>query len=86
MYKCVPVDWKPLVTDSIESQHIRCHELQEGNELSMLVANFKGQHAKALVLINTQDNYSFAPQFLEGKIIKVDVVWIYMIIDKISDV
>ena len=64
----MPVDWKPLVTDDVQAQHIRCHELQEGDELSMLVANFKGQHAKALILINTQDNYSIAPQFLEGRV------------------
>ena len=64
----MPVDWKPLVIDDVESQHIRCHELQEGDELSMLVANFKAKHAKALILINTQDNYSIASQFLEGRV------------------
>ncbi len=67
MEKCVPVDWKILVTDDVQSQHIRCHPLQEGDELSMLVSNFREQHAKAVILINTQDNYSIAPQFLEGQ-------------------
>ncbi len=66
MDKCVPVDWKILVTDDVQSQHIRCHPLQDGDELSMLVSNFKEQHAKAVILINTQDNYSIAPQFLKG--------------------
>ena len=64
--KCVPVDWKVLVSDDVESEHIRCHGLRDGDDLSMLVANFKGQHAKALILLNTQENYSIAPQFLEG--------------------
>ena len=67
MEKYVPVDWKILVTDDVQSHHIRCHELQDGDELSMLVSNFKDQHAKAVILINTQNNYSIVPQFLESK-------------------
>ena len=68
---CVPVNWMPLVTDDVEShimqeKHIRCHELHKGDELSMLVANLEEQQAEALILINTQNNYSIAPQFLEG--------------------
>ena len=77
------MDWKPLVTDNVESQHIRCHELHEGDELSMLVANFKAQHAKAVILINTQDNYFIAPRFLEGRVhglISALVYAVYIII------
>ncbi len=70
MDKCVPVDWKILVTDDVQSQHIRCHPLQDGDELSMLVSNFKEQHAKAVILVNTQDNYSIDRQFLEGECVQ----------------
>ncbi|XP_064393609.1 uncharacterized protein LOC135341066 isoform X2 [Halichondria panicea] len=66
MDKCVAVDWKIMVTDDVQSHHIRCHQLQAGDKLSVLLSNFKKQHAKAVILINTQDNYSIVPQFLEG--------------------
>ena len=62
----MPVDWKILATEDVQSQHIRCHELLPKDDLAMLVANFKQAHAKAVILINTQENYSIAPQFLEG--------------------
>ncbi len=66
--KYMSVDWNIMVTaDDVQSHHIRCHQLQVGDELSMLVSNFKKQHAKAVILINTQDNYSIALQFLEGE-------------------
>ncbi len=69
MDKCVPaVEWKLLVTgDGVQSQHIRCHQLIEGDDLSMLVSDFKEKHAKAVILINTHDSYSIAPQFLKGQ-------------------
>ncbi len=73
MDKCVVVDWKILVTDDVQSHHIRCHQLQDGDKLSMLVSNFKEQHAKAVILINTQDNYSIVPQFLEGEFVSVRI-------------
>ena len=62
-----PVDWKLLVTtEDIESQHIRCHELQTGDKLSELVAGFQNSYAVAVVLINSNDNYSLHPTFLAG--------------------
>ena len=67
MGKSVSVSWRPLVTDDVEAQHIRCHELQDTNELSVLEAKLKGQHVKALILINTQDNYFVTSKILEGK-------------------
>ena len=69
MDKCVAVDWKIMVTDDVQSHHIRCHQLQAGDKLSVLLSNFKKQHAKAVILINTQDNYSIVPQFLEGEFV-----------------
>ena len=64
--KLVPVDWKLLVTtESMECQNIRCHKLQPGDNLLQLIASFQRKHAVAVVLINTSDNYSLHPSFLE---------------------
>ena len=64
MDKCVPVDWKLIVTEDVQSQHIRCHELKFDDNLVDLVYRFKKTYAKAVVLINTQENYNIAPQLL----------------------
>ena len=65
--KLAPVDWKLLVTtEDIESQHIRCHELQTGDNLPELVASFQNSYAVAVVLINTSDNFTLHPRFLAG--------------------
>ena len=63
--KLTPVDWKLLVTEKVESQHIRCHELQAGDNLSELIASFQKAHALAVVLINTSDSYILQSSFLE---------------------
>ena len=71
LYPCIdkymPVDWILLVANKVQGQHIRCHTLQQGDNLSFLIATSKAQQAEAIILINTQDNYSIAPQFQEGR-------------------
>jgi len=64
--KSVPVDWKLFVAEDVQSQHIRYHELQAGDNLPKLVADFQNAYAMAVVLINTSDNYSLHPSFLKG--------------------
>ena len=66
MDKLVLIDWKIIVNDDIQSQHIRCHALQPGDKVKDLISSFKRALAKAVVLINTQDNYTLAPEFTEG--------------------
>ena len=67
MDKPVLVDWRIVVNDDdIQSQHVRCHALQPGDNVKELVATFRKALAKAVVLINTQDNYTLAPEFTEG--------------------
>ena len=68
---CVPVDWKLLVSedDVPAHDHIRCHQLREGDVLSMLLTKFEGQRAKVLVIINTEDNYSIKPHFMKGRLL-----------------
>ena len=60
------IDWKIIVNDDIQSQHIRCHALQPGDKVKDLISSFRKALAKAVVLINTQDNYTLAPEFTEG--------------------
>ena len=64
--KSAPVDWKLLVSEDVQSQHIRWHELQAGDDLPKLIADFQNAYAMAVVLINTTDNYSLHPSFLKG--------------------
>ena len=65
--KPVQIDWKIIVNnDDIECQHIRCHALQPGDSIKELVSTFKKALAKAVVLINTQDNYTLSPELTEG--------------------
>ena len=60
------VDWTVIALEDIKCQHIRCHQLQVNDRLKELVSNFKKAHAVAVVLINTQQNYSIAPHSFEG--------------------
>ena len=59
-----PVDWKLLATEDVESQHIRCHELQIGDNLPKLITAFQKAYAVIVVLINTSEDYFLHPSFL----------------------
>ena len=50
----------------MESQNIRCHELQAGDNLPELIADFQSAYAVAVVLINTSENYFLHSSFLTG--------------------
>ena len=64
--KLTPVDWKVLVTKSMECQHVRCYELQTRDNLPELITGFLKTNAVAVVLINTSDDYVLHPSFLTG--------------------
>lgn len=66
METAVPVDWKVLVTENVESQHIRCHELQPTDQLSSLIPEFQKAYAMAIVLINVDDTYILPEACLKG--------------------
>ena len=65
MEKATPVNWKILVTEDVQSQHIRCHELQPGDSLAQLVRQYRSAYALAVVVINMEDSYTLAPAFLK---------------------
>lgn len=66
MEKPTKLDWKYIANHDIQSQHIRCHELQPGEKVKELVSSFRKVHSKGIVLINTQNNYDLDPAFMEG--------------------
>ena len=64
--KLTPVDWKLLVTEDVECQHIRYHELRDGENFLELITDLQKAHTLAVVLINTSENYSLCASFLIG--------------------
>ena len=66
MEKCVAVDWQCLVTEDEQAENIRLHELEQGQNLPQLLKYFKENWAKAVVLINTTDEYELAEEFVCG--------------------
>ena len=62
----VHVDWKVIVGDVIQSQHIRFYILQPEDKIKDLISSFTRTLAKAVVFVNTKDNYTLAPKFTDG--------------------
>ena len=60
------MDWKILVTEDVQSQHIRCHKLSPGDDLPRLVEQFRGAYAMATVVINTENSHTLDPSYLQG--------------------
>ena len=60
------MDWKLLITENVGCQNIRCHELQAGDKLQELITDFQETNAKAVVLINTSNDYSLNRPILAG--------------------
>ena len=61
-----PVDWKILVSEDVQSQHIRCHELRPEDNLPQLVAQYQQAYAVATVVINSEDSHTLNPSYLQG--------------------
>eukprot|EP00731_Ephydatia_muelleri_P026844 Em0018g944a len=69
-----PVDWKVLAAEDegIEGEHIRCLLLKEGEDLGQLVEQFQSAHAKAIVFVNTREDFMVeAQQWPQGSSIPV---------------
>ena len=71
-YKCAfvnevtAVSKAVVVTTSIEGQHMRCHELQEGQSIWNVLSTVRNSDAKAVLLINTEDTLVLNPEFSVG--------------------
>ncbi|KAL5466959.1 hypothetical protein EMCRGX_G031124 [Ephydatia muelleri] len=59
-----PVDWKVLVAadERIEGEHICCLLLKDGEDLGQLVERFQSVHAKAIVFVNSREDFMVEPQ------------------------
>ena len=59
-----PVDWKVLAAEdeAIEGEHIRCLPLKEGEDLGQLVEQFQSANAKAIVFVNTREDFMVEAQ------------------------
>ena len=69
-----PVDWKVLAAEDeeIEGEHIRCLLLKEGEDLGQLVEQFQSAHAKAIVFVNSREDFMVeAQQWPQGSSIPV---------------
>lgn len=52
-----PVDWHYLATERKVVQSIRIHRLQMGKNLPEILKSLDRNYVKALVLVNTEENY-----------------------------
>ena len=66
MEKPLPVNWQYLTTTDIETENIRCHQLQPDDSVAELLSKFRKNNAKAVILINTEDNYQLPKEFVVG--------------------
>ena len=69
-----PVDWKVLAAENegIEGEHIRCLLLKEGEDLGQLVEQFQSTDAKAIVFVNSREDFMVeAQQWPQGSSIPV---------------
>ena len=61
-----PVKKKVLVTESVQGDHVFVHKLDPGDNLAQLVAEYRSNSAKAVVVVNTAESYTVHPTHLEG--------------------
>lgn len=66
MKQSIPVSWRYLVTEDEGMENIRLHELVEGQKLASLLKEFNYFYIKAVVLVNTEDHYELAAEFVTG--------------------
>ena len=59
-----PVDWKVIAAEdeAIEGEHIRCIQLKDGEDLDKLMEHFISIDAKAVVFVNTRDDFTVKAQ------------------------
>ena len=59
-----PVDWKVIAAneEAIQGEHIRCLPLKDGKDMDQLVGHFQTIRAKAVVFVNTRDDFMVEAQ------------------------
>ncbi len=64
-------DWYLLSAYDIVSDHIRIHELREGDNLLACIEEYQRDHTKAVILINTNDT-AVLPKEMTQSLHKLD--------------
>ena len=67
------IDWKIIAPSGadIVCDHIHCHEIKPDDNLDVLIAECRANHAVAIVLVNCDDNYSL-PETVQSHFTKTD--------------
>lgn len=63
------VDWRLLSLFHVESEHIRVHDLREGDDLKADIEKYRSEHAMAVIIINNEETQILSKKFsssLEG--------------------
>lgn len=69
MKQSSPVDWQLLVIDEVAEvteNNVRIHELVKGQDLADVLEGFKHCCTKAVVFVNTENNYKLAGEFVSN--------------------
>ena len=61
-----PIKKKVLVKKRARGDHVFVHKLEPGENLAQLVTEYRGNSAKAVVVVNTAESYTVHPTHLEG--------------------
>ena len=57
----------------IQSEHNRCHVLNLDDNIPKLIAQYKHEYARAVILINNADNYTLTLPSLHGDAPQADI-------------
>ena len=60
------VDWQLLTLYHVEGNHIRIHELKEGEDLCAAIDEYKSAYAKAVVVINTEESLVLSKEIVRS--------------------
>ena len=72
-YATSPITQEPVTVEktiiwhrpyAIQSEHIRCHVLTPDDNIEELIVQYSKQHAQAVVLVNTANNYTLVSHSL----------------------
>ena len=55
-----PIDWHLLSECDKDCNHVRIHELREGNNLFECARKYQESHAQAMIVINTTEDFNLS--------------------------
>ena len=61
-----PIDWHLLSECDKDCNHIRIHELREGDNLLEFARTYRESHAQAMIVINTTEDFSLSQELSQS--------------------